>query len=234
VWGILVVGSIALGQTLLDLRTQSKSVDFSAASETRPVKTGTQLPATCSSGALFFLSNAPSGQNLYGCVSANTWALQSGGTGGGGTGDLTVSNNDTLVGMRPWVNFVAGSGVLNTISDNGSRINVQQSVDTAVIQTKASAQAGGAVFCASSGGSGTTYTCGLNPTLTGYTTGMVLFWRPDVSNGAGGMTLNVSTLGARSVLLSDGVQNPSAGQFLANRVYILWFDGTNFRFLAGV
>lgn len=67
------------GQTAIDLRTQSKSVDFGAAPSTRPFSTGTVLPATCSVGNMFYLSNAPTGQNIYGCTATNIWALEAGG-----------------------------------------------------------------------------------------------------------------------------------------------------------
>jgi hypothetical protein len=86
----------AAGQTQVDLRTQTKSVDFTAAPSTRPVKTGTTLPAVCTTGDLFFKTNAPAGSNLYACVAANTWVLQSGGGGGGGS--LTVQVDGALVG----------------------------------------------------------------------------------------------------------------------------------------
>ena len=60
-------------QTKVDLRTQSKSVDFSSASLTKPVRTGTSLPGTCSSGEMFYLPNAAPGFNLYYCTASNTW-----------------------------------------------------------------------------------------------------------------------------------------------------------------
>lgn len=80
------LGSAAglLAQTQLDLRSQSKQVDFSLAPSTRPAKTGTSLPAVCSVGELFFRTNATPGQNLFGCTAANTWMQLSGGSGGGG------------------------------------------------------------------------------------------------------------------------------------------------------
>jgi hypothetical protein len=87
VWlGAALSMAIAAAQTQIDLRTQSKDVDFSGAVSTRPVKLGTALPGVCAPGELFFKSNAPAGQNLYGCSSTNTWTLQSSGTGGGGGG----------------------------------------------------------------------------------------------------------------------------------------------------
>src|SRR5579871_4262531 len=68
----------AAAQTLVDLRTQTKSVDFSNAATTKPFKTGPTLPATCGVGEAFFKSNAPAGSNWYACTALNTWTLQSG------------------------------------------------------------------------------------------------------------------------------------------------------------
>ena len=41
------------GQTAVDLRTQSKSVDFTSAATTKPFKSGTVLPAACGVGKRF-------------------------------------------------------------------------------------------------------------------------------------------------------------------------------------
>ena len=46
---------------------------FFAANTTKPFKSGTVLPATCSVGEAFFKSNALAGSNLYGCTSLNSW-----------------------------------------------------------------------------------------------------------------------------------------------------------------
>src|SRR5512140_2731253 len=70
------------GQTSVGLRTQSKDVDFRAAAATAPFKTGTILPSTCQIGEAFFKTDVAVGQNLYGCVAVNTWAVQSSGGGG--------------------------------------------------------------------------------------------------------------------------------------------------------
>lgn len=95
---------MAQAQTAVDLRTQARNVDFSLAGSTRPVKTGTALPGVCASGEMYFLSSAPSGQNLYGCTAPNTWAQLSGGTGGSGlsslggqTGPVQTFGNDANV-----------------------------------------------------------------------------------------------------------------------------------------
>jgi hypothetical protein len=79
-------------QTMIDLKTQSKNVDFSSAPSTRPFKSGTVLPASCDVGDMFYKTDASSG--------ANTWAVEgqgSTGNAGGGismlaqTGDLVVA-----------------------------------------------------------------------------------------------------------------------------------------------
>ncbi len=64
------------GQTQVDLRTQSKSVDFSAAGVTKPMSAGTVLPASCTAGQMYFLESAPLGANIYACTSSNVWTAQ--------------------------------------------------------------------------------------------------------------------------------------------------------------
>jgi hypothetical protein len=71
----MLVPQTLQAQTQVDLRTQSKSIDFSAATSTKPFQTGTVLPASCAMGATFFNSAAPAGHNLYGCTATNTWTL---------------------------------------------------------------------------------------------------------------------------------------------------------------
>ena len=66
---LLALGGLTLtAQTQIDLRTQAKPIDFTAADSTRPIKTGTALPATCVPGDMFFKTDAPAGANLYGCT----------------------------------------------------------------------------------------------------------------------------------------------------------------------
>jgi hypothetical protein len=68
------------GQTLVDLRTQSKSVDFSGANATKPFKSGTVFPSICSVGEMFYKSDALAGANLYACTSLNAWTLETSGS----------------------------------------------------------------------------------------------------------------------------------------------------------
>jgi len=219
--GGLLLGGLIWGQTQVDLRTQSKNVDFSSAAETRPVKTGTILPATCAIGDVYFKSDVTAGLNLYGCTANNTWMQQ--------IGTVALENNGVNVGNRSIENFVPGLGIINTMADTGAQINVQPSVDTGIIQTVSNAQAGTPLYCASASASATSYTCALNPSLTSYSTGMTLLWKPDVSGAGGITTLNVDTLGARNLTEADGVTTPVAGEITAGRLYQVSYDGTNFR-----
>jgi hypothetical protein len=70
---MLLSNAFVLAQTSVDLKTQAKNVDFSGANTTKPSKTGTVLPATCSVGETFFKTSAAAGQNLFGCTTLNVW-----------------------------------------------------------------------------------------------------------------------------------------------------------------
>ena len=73
---------VASGQTVINgSRTVLGTLDATGATATRPVKTGTSLPATCTVGDLYFKSDATAGQNLYECASTNTWTQQLAGNG---------------------------------------------------------------------------------------------------------------------------------------------------------
>jgi hypothetical protein len=84
-------------QTRIDLRTQGKSVDFSGATFTLPSQTGTQLPATCSVGASFFLKTAAAGQNWYMCTSANQWSMQGTPTVSGKANSILSTDGASLI-----------------------------------------------------------------------------------------------------------------------------------------
>lgn len=81
----------AFGQTRLDVGAQAKNIDFGNAALVRPFRTGATLPGTCIAGEMFFNTQAASGSNVFGCVSANTWVLQ----GGGATVPLRIARTDS-------------------------------------------------------------------------------------------------------------------------------------------
>ncbi len=96
---LTLASSLARGQTVIDLKTQTKSVDFTGAAYTKPFKSGSALPATCGIGEAFFNSAAAAGQNFYTCTAANTWTLQSGGSSlpsPTGNANAVLSNNGSI------------------------------------------------------------------------------------------------------------------------------------------
>ena len=134
-------------------------------------------------------------------------------------------------GARPTSS--AGAGLMSTASDDGAEINIQSALDTAVVQTQPGEQSGSALLCASGSGSASQYTCSLNPTLAAYTSGMVLHWKPDVAGAGGPTTLNVDTLGAKPLKVTDGVSDPAATDISAGKLYNIWYDGSVFRLVTG-
>lgn len=232
IWMTAALAAIGAGQTQVDLRTQSKSVDFSAASSTKPVTTGTTLPSTCSVGQMFFLSNASAGQNVYGCAVVNTWTLQSGGGGGGGSG-VGVESAGTLVGTRSTFNFPSGGTCIATaLADTGTVINITPSVNTALCPSDAILQSGSAPnICASASGSGTAYTAACATTLTALAAKQVLWWHIDHVSASTAPTLNVDGLGVQTVTDSLGNALATATTLAAGMQVPVWNDGTHFRIM---
>jgi len=90
--------------TQLDLASQSKNVDFSKFSSTKPAQVGSTIPSACSVGQIFFDSGAAAGQNLYGCTAANLWSLLGVAGSGGGAGTASqlgdFSATDTAAAVQ--------------------------------------------------------------------------------------------------------------------------------------
>jgi hypothetical protein len=91
------------GQTLINLGTQSRNINFTGASATSPVQMGTSLPSTCSQGQMFLNIAASAGQNLYACTSTNVWTMQ----GAAATAQFyqTLLANATALPQEPKLNF---------------------------------------------------------------------------------------------------------------------------------
>lgn len=101
---------LARGQTVIDLKTQTKSVDFTGAAYTKPFKSGSALPATCGTGEAFLNTGAPAGKNFYTCTSTNTWTIQSGSSlpSPAGNANALLSNDGTNVNWQTIGGDLAG------------------------------------------------------------------------------------------------------------------------------
>lgn len=206
------------GQTQIDYLRQTRPL-------TRNVRSGDILPGTCAVGDIFVLTNAPAGQNIFACLSSNAWTLQS------GAGQISIASNGTAVGSRPVQNVVAGAGIVQSVLDTGSQINVQTGYDTAVVQTRRNAQKGTDTLCLSQGTSGGNYTCQFGLQLQEYSTGMLVNWIPDVSASGAATTLAIDALPPVAVKMPNGSNNPGSADLTAGQMYTIWFDGTQFRLL---
>ena len=167
-----VCGTVA-AQTRIDLSVQGRNFDFSAATLTKPFKTGTVLPAACSVAETFFLTNATPGQNLYGCVATNTWMALSGSTGDGlpstsGQSGKVLSNNGSVVDWRRLGGDVSGAPDALTVGRIQSRTvsaSAPASGQALIWNSAASQWEPGTVASGGGGGSLPTYT----PTRTSNT-----------------------------------------------------------------
>ena len=116
----ITVGGLA--QTQVDLRTQSKSVDFGAAASTRPFQTGTVLPATCVVGNVFFKTNTAAGSNIYACTATNTWVLESGGAGNAITHGQVIMGSQDEVQLDITGNTAQATPVFRVRTSSGANL----------------------------------------------------------------------------------------------------------------
>ena len=107
-------------QTAVDLKTQAKRVDFASALSTRPMKTGSSLPASCDTGEAFVRTDVAAGGNLYICTAADTWSVQ--GSGSGAEPPASEHGNfrgwDSTEAQSEWFSFG------NLLSISGRSVNV--------------------------------------------------------------------------------------------------------------
>jgi len=130
-WVVLpLAGGLVFAQTQVDLKLQSKNVDFSGAAMVKPVPVGTTLPTLCSPGSMFFKSDAVPGANLYACVATNTWVVESGSGGGGVNDDLRADSVSALFTLSEGkLNFIV-NGLPVTFSFGPATITSTAGTDT--------------------------------------------------------------------------------------------------------
>ncbi len=117
------------GQTQVDLRTQSKSVDFSADGVTKPMSAGTALPASCTAGQMYFLESAPLGANIYACTSANVWTAQASTSSSslppvsGNAGDVLTTDGTNVVWTQVGGDVSGAPGTTKVIRLQGEPVS---------------------------------------------------------------------------------------------------------------
>lgn len=92
--------------------TLASTFDISGKTSTKPVKSGTSAPGTCSVGELFFDTDATAGSNLQACTASNTWTTIS------GTSSGTVSISDTYANIVATTCDASIDGTIGTPTDS--------------------------------------------------------------------------------------------------------------------
>lgn len=147
--------------------------------------------------------------------------------------NATIQANGVVVGSQP--NFVLnfGSGLVASCVNSVATKTIicTPSANTAIVESLAVAQSGKPLYCKSINGT-SAYTCTLNAAaaLTTYTEGMVLLFRPDVTNLSTPPTINVDGVGLAPLLQRNG-SVPTSNQIAPNQAIWIWYDGAAFRLM---
>lgn len=134
---------------------------------------------------------------------------------GGVTTDL--ADNDIRAGQ--WITVIYDGTNMQMQSQLGNTF------DASAYLLSATDQAGTTKYCRSTSGNDT-YACSVTPALTTYTTGSCLVLNGDTAN-TGTATVNVNSLGARSILGPTGGAL-SNSDITANRPITICYDGTQY------
>ena len=108
------------------------------------------------------------------------------------------------------------------IAENCAAANVNNAIRAVMASTK------GALLAVATSGTDT-YTATLAPAPVAYTSGMAVFLRFGNANTSTTPTINLNSLGAKTIVESDGATALLAGAL--NGDHLLVYDGTNFRVL---
>jgi hypothetical protein len=238
----------ANAQTQIDLRTQAKSIDFTAANSTKPFKAGTALPGTCAVGEMFFNTGAAVGANLYACTAANTWSVQGGLSSNScwiNTSDNVLNCQDTSGNVysavktavagtaNQWVTYIDATGIPHTsqptagavgaVADPGANgIPYRNGTGTAAPATADNLS--GPFFCQDAGYSGA-YACNLTPPIATYQIGTTYWFKANTTN-TGAATINFNSLVPKRIVKQVN-QDLAAGDVKTGQWVVVTYDGAN-------
>jgi len=220
IWIAGAAGLTAIAQTQIDLRTQAKRVDFTAAGYTKPVRLGSTLPGTCTTGELFFLNPTSDGSSLYACTASNTWSAVGSQSCRFDTISSTLQCRDASGNMMRLAATSVGA-----LADPGAN-GIPYRSGNGTSQPANASQMTGPVVC-QDGGTVNAYACSLTPPITTYTPGATYRFQAGSSN-TGAATANLNGLGAKNILKQYN-QPLSAGDIRAGQWVIITYDGMSFQ-----
>jgi hypothetical protein len=125
----------------------------------------------------------------------------------------------------------SGSNAATVVQIEGAAIPAS----AAVVGTNSSKQAVAAtphqvalpLQCADTSASATVYTCATTPTLGALTKGDMFIFTSINQNNSGSATLNIDTIGAKTIKKWQGTSNLAAGDLQSANAVLLVYDGTN-------
>lgn len=117
---------------------------------------------------------------------------------------------------------VVGEQYFNTTSNVVKDCTAANTWTTTLNQ--ATAQAGTPWKCVDAGSSGAAYTCNMVPAPSAYVDNQLLIFTPNTSCAGGATTLNIQSLGAKSIFKVDGATNPAANDCRGGQPILLVYD----------
>ena len=149
-------------------------------------------------------------------------------SGGGGLGDSGSNGLVKRTALNTTTAAVAGTDYQAALT-SGTGIAIAGttiSADTAMMLTQATAQAGAPWKCTDAGASGTTYSCVMVPAPSAYFDKQPVIFTPGASCSGGPTTLNIQSLGVKSIFKLDGATNPSANDCRAGQPMLLLYNAS--------
>jgi Right handed beta helix region len=166
-------------------------------------------------------------------------SLTTGGTPGGSSGDIQVNNGGafgvaTSPQMVAAINNSPSSAITPTALPDatGSTKGIVKpdgttcTVTSGVLTCTGSSGGTTIAICADTSGSGTAQVCTTSPSFTPVA-GSVIAYTTSTANAGTGLTINVNSLGAKSVAKWQGTTTLAANDILAGKYILMTYDGTN-------
>ncbi|AQG98662.1 hypothetical protein A9R05_07545 [Burkholderia sp. KK1] len=140
---------------------------------------------------------------------------------------------------------IANNGLSNCITKDGQQTvtanipfnnnrltGVGNGVNAADAATLAQIQSGSAITLTGLSGTGDAIVANSAPAITSYSTGQTFVYVPTATNTIFNPTINISTVGAKTITQSNG-SGLWSGALVVGTPYELLYDGTNFRVQSG-
>lgn len=128
-----------------------------------------------------------------------------------------ASADANITSGRAWYRFVTGTTFILLFSEESLRNAMATSIQNGVFNF------------ALDTGSANAYAIAMTPSVTAYATGQIFFFQAADAN-TGASTLNVDTLGVKTITRRDGTAL-QADDITASSINIVSYDGTNFQLL---